>query len=335
MASISFPTSSTAQFAEDVLEGLSKTPRKLSSRYFYDEEGDRLFRKIMAMPEYYLTDCEAEILQTHKADILAAIGAPAFELIELGAGDGAKTKILLEHFLAAGAEFEYRPIDISRNALDILEKNMSSRFPELKIRGLKGDYFKVLHKLSRQDHLPKVVLFLGANIGNYAAAEAGKFLRDLSAELNPGDLLLAGFDLKKDPRIILDAYNDPAGITAAFNLNLLRRINRELQADFDLDSFRHWETYNPATGETKSFLVSTRKQKVSIGALDKTFHFDAWEAIDVELSLKYSVGEVERLAESSGFELVRHFFDKRNFFVDSLWKARGGFREARGGSERR
>ncbi|MCB9274016.1 MAG: L-histidine N(alpha)-methyltransferase [Lewinellaceae bacterium] len=306
--------------ALDVLQGLSRRPRRLPSKYFYDAEGDRLFQQIMHMPEYYLTDCEYEILETKKEAIFKAIGSRKFSLLELGAGDGLKTRVLLRYFLEQGADFQYQPIDISRNVLLELEESLKAELPALQVKGMEGDYFEVLHELQPKAGVPKVVLFLGANIGNYSQQEALRFLRSLARGLAPGDLLLIGFDLKKNPGIILDAYNDPAGITAAFNLNLLRRLNRELGANFDLQQFRHWESYNPLSGEARSYIVSQRDQHVFIRQLNRSFHFEAWEAIEVELSLKYSLSEVEALAEAAGFVRQQHFFDKKNYFVDSLWR---------------
>lgn len=307
-----------SQFVHDVLTGLARSPKKLSSKYFYDEQGDKLFQDIMQMPEYYLTDCEYEIFETHRQAILNTIGKKPFQLIELGAGDGYKTKVLLRHFLAQGADFQYRPIDISSNVLLELEHDLKQDLPELRVESLAGDYFEMLGKLSADTKMRKVLLFIGANIGNLTREQAADFLKKLNQSMAKGDLLLIGFDLKKDPEIILQAYNDPAGITAAFNLNLLRRINRELGANFDLNAFKHWETYNPATGETKSYLVSMHKQNVIIQG--QTILFDAWEAIDVELSQKYSLQETEELAERIGFKVVKHYFDRRNYFVDSFWK---------------
>ncbi len=307
-------------FARDVLEGLSRTPKKLSSKYFYDERGDKLFQQIMRMPEYYLTDCELEIFESRKEAVLQAIGLDHFQLLELGAGDGMKTKVLLRHFLERGVDFQYQPVDISRNVLLELEESLQAELPGLRVKSLQGDYFKVLHELHGGSGKPKVVLFLGANIGNYTLEEARNFLTAIQAELNPGDLLLIGFDLKKNPDTILNAYNDPAGITAAFNLNLLRRMNRELGANFELQDFKHWETYNPANGETKSYLVSLKDQHVFIKELNRSFHFEAWEAIDVELSKKYSLSELESLAVQAGFTVQEHFFDKKRYFVDSLWR---------------
>ncbi len=307
-----------SSFAKDILAGLQATPKKLSSKYFYDEQGDKLFQAIMQMPDYYLTYCEYEIFDTHRQAILKRIGDEPFDLIELGAGDGYKTKVLLRHFLFKDADFTYRPIDISENVLLELENDLKSNLPELEVECLPGDYFRMLEKLSASSKRKKVILFIGANIGNLTRERAADFLSQLQQSMNKGDLLLLGIDLKKDPQTILNAYNDPEGITAAFNLNLLQRMNRELGANFDVDAFKHWETYNPVTGETKSYIVSKKKQSVEL--LDTVVHFDAWEAIDVELSQKYSVREIEMLAQQSGFKVIEHFFDKRHYFADTLWQ---------------
>jgi len=313
------PATALSNFGRDVLDGLTQTPKHLPSKYFYDAEGDRLFQQIMHMPEYYLTDCELEILQTHKQAILDQIGEPPFDLIELGAGDGFKTKFLLQHFLEQEADFRYEPVDISANVLKQLETNMQEALPGLSIRSLQGDYFEVLEKVNRQNGKKKAILFLGANIGNLTAEKAGAFLKRIGDNMHAGDQLLIGFDLKKDPEVILRAYDDAAGITAAFNLNLLARINRELGGHFNLEQFRHWETYDPATGQTRSYLVSLDDQTVVIDALEMKVPFDAWEAIHVELSLKYSMRQIEALAPMAGFQVVEHYFDRRRYFVDSLW----------------
>ncbi len=314
------PEAALSSFGRDVREGLTQTPKRLPSKYFYDAEGDRLFQQIMRMPEYYLTDCELEILQTHKQAILDRIGGAPFDLIELGAGDGFKTKVLLRHFLEQEADVRYEPVDISVNVLRQLEADLRRSLPDLPVRSLPGDYFEVLENVNRQNGKKKVILFMGANIGNLTAERAQSFLRRIGDNMHRGDQLLVGFDLKKDPEVILRAYDDPAGITAAFNLNLLTRINRELGGRFDLERFRHWETYDPASGATRSYLVSLTEQTVTIDALDLEVPFDAWEAINVELSLKYSLRQIEALAPATGFRVVEHYFDRRRYFVDSLWE---------------
>ena len=312
--------STLSPFAAEVLAGLSERPRELSSKWFYDEAGDRLFQAIMAMPEYYLTDAEREIYQRAAPDLLRELAGRPFDLIELGAGDGSKTRYLIDAFIEANARFIYRPIDISAHAIEILGARVKMQWPNLPYEPLNDDYFTALDRLGNSSGgRCRLVLFPGANIGNFKPEEACKFLRHLRSFLAPGDLLLTGFDLKKNPDVVLNAYNDAAGRTADFNLNLLRRINRELAGDFNLLQWRHWETYNPQSGSTESFLVSRVAQRVTIGALKKTFSFDAWEAIAVEISQKYSKREIEEMAAESGYRHLRHLQDTRGYFADSLW----------------
>ncbi|WP_367388300.1 L-histidine N(alpha)-methyltransferase [Lewinella sp. LCG006] len=322
MNSISSPViTETSTFAIDVEEGLSKYPKQLSSKYFYDAAGDQLFQDIMAMPEYYLTNCEYDIFTQQKAAILEAFGEAPFELIELGAGDGTKTKILLDYFLQQEADFTYRPIDISGNVLTQLTAACAEQFPKLKVDPVKGDYTEALAQIKQEDnHRRKVVLFLGGNIGNFPLPNAKVFIKELAICLSAGDLLLTGFDLKKDPKIVQLAYDDPAGITAAFNLNLLTRINKELGGAFDVDKFMHWETYNPLSGEARSYIVSKEEQLVQIEQLQLSVHFEAWEAIAVEVSAKYSERDIIELAEETGFTVNQNFVDPKAYFMDSLWE---------------
>jgi len=310
-------------FAIDVVKGLSSNPKYLQSKYFYDCKGDFLFRQIMQLEEYYLTACEYEILEKNKEAILDYFGREGspFELVEFGAGDGLKTKVLLRHFLRHKARFEYIPIDISQNALDALIADLDREFPRLKRTGLRGDYFECLSTLNDLYHKRKAVLFLGSNIGNFSTAETAAFLKQARENLNCGDMVLTGFDLKKDPDAILKAYNDPYGVTAEFNLNLLDRINRELDADFDRKFFKHYAAYDPQSGEARSFLVSMRPQAVYIGVANREFHFEAWEAVHTEISRKYTLAQICEMAETAGFGVVDNFFDEKKYFVDSLWRA--------------
>lgn len=308
------------QFLKDVIKGLSAEDKHISSKYFYDKNGDKIFQQIMHMDEYYLTNAELEIFNTHKnqiASIFSPDNAP-FNLIEFGAGDGLKTKVLLDELLNNEVPFDYVPIDISQNALDLLKDSLQKEMPELSFKGVQGDYFEVLNRLKESNGKRNVVLFLGSNIGNFTNDEAHAFLSDISSKLNPADLLLIGVDLKKDPRKILLAYNDPNGITAEFNYNLLRRINRELGGNFDVDAFEHHPTYDPVTGECKSALLSKIEQTVVIE--DSTFHFAQWEPIHTEISRKYSVKQLHKLANSSGFTVVKDLFDANHYFVDSIWE---------------
>jgi dimethylhistidine N-methyltransferase len=310
------------QFAEDVLRGLSATPKSLSSKYFYDDEGSRLFQEIMKLPEYYLTGCENEIFSTQTDAVYRAFanGDNAFDLIELGAGDGTKTAVLVDHFLKQNAAISYSPIDISQEALDALTEKFNAEFPDLAMKTLNGDYFRILESLKNSGGRRKVLLFLGSNIGNFSRSQALDFFRQLRAVMNANDLLFIGFDLQKDPHVIANAYDDAAGVTARFNLNLLTRINRELGGNFDLDKFTHYANYRPVEGSARSFLVSRERQTVHIGALGRDFEFDQWEAVFMEISQKYSLKMIAELAIESGFEVKQNFFDSRNYYCDSLWQ---------------
>jgi L-histidine N-alpha-methyltransferase len=204
-------------FAEDVLRGLSSTPKSLSSKYFYDDEGSRLFQEIMKLPEYYLTGCEHEIFSTQADAIYRAFanGDRAFNLIELGAGDGTKTAVLVDYFLGQKAEISYSPIDISQEALDALSAKFTAEFPSLDIDPMNGDYFQILESLKSGNGRRKVLLFLGSNIGNFSRDQALEFFRHLRDVMSADDLLFVGFDLQKDPHVIVQAYDDAAGVTAA------------------------------------------------------------------------------------------------------------------------
>jgi len=309
-------------FAIDVKRGLDESPKTLPSRYFYDEKGDELFQKIMDLDEYYLTRAEFEIFVRQKDEILKCFlgNENAFRLVELGAGDGTKTKVLLSHFLENNADFTYSPIDISENVLEQLQGDLKVELPSLKVEPIVGEYFSALEDLAANDKAKEIVLFLGSNIGNFDKSSGVGFLTHIGENLSAGDMLLIGFDLMKSPQKILSAYNDKEGVTKAFNLNLLIRINNELGANFNIEDFGHFPTYDPITGETKSHIVSKKEQTVYVEALDESYSFDAWEAIHTEVSQKYSMKMIEAYAIESGFEIVKNFRDSNQYFVDSLWR---------------
>lgn len=315
-------TKTITQLAEEVDMGLSSTNKQLSSKYFYDDEGSRIFQKIMAMPEYYLTNCEYEVFTRNKKDIAHSFcdGHCVFDVIELGAGDGSKTQFLLNYFVQNNYNFQYIPIDISEGAINTLSKNLKKEIPGLDIRGKVGDYFEMMEDLNRFDHNPKIILFLGSNIGNFSFRQSVDFFKQLASVMNSSDKLFIGFDLKKDPSVIQAAYNDPHGHTRDFNLNLLTRINHELGAAFDISKFRHVPHYDVHQGAAKSYIVSTCKQSVRVEALDKSFHFRKWESIYTEMSQKFDEYSIKELAESAGFSVRNNFYDSRNYFVNSLWR---------------
>ncbi|CAN5472667.1 L-histidine N(alpha)-methyltransferase [soil metagenome] len=309
-------------FAEDVKKGLSSQPKFLLSKYFYNQRGDELFQDIMNLEEYYLTRCEYEILNLQKEDIISGFGTKglAFNLIELGAGDGYKTKVLIDFLQLKEKKFKYIPIDISATVLENLNDDLIINFPGIEVQPIQGDYFKVLKELSHKENTLKVLLFLGSNIGNFSEVQATAFLKALAENMTSGDKLLIGFDLKKDPQVIANAYNDKEGKTRDFNLNLLQRINKELGGNFMLKNFKHYPTYDPSSGQAKSFLVSNREQTVFIEALGQSYNFSPWETIFMEVSQKYDVSDIRRLASLSGFIIEQMYFDQKSYFVDSLWK---------------
>jgi len=309
-----------SEFSADTLKGLSAKPKYLLSKYFYNDIGSRIFQDIMQMPEYYLTDCELEVFTSQHNEIISAFKADnkAFELIELGAGDGLKTKVLLSSLVNQKIDFKYIPIDISKKAVAGLVHDLKNQIPDLPVEGIVGDYFKLIKKLNGQYR--KIILFLGSNIGNFEWNESIRFLQHLRSVINIDDMVFIGFDLKKDPELILNAYNDPSGHTAAFNLNLLKRINDELGGHFDLLNFMHQEVYDEQSGTARSYLMSRKKQSVSIEKLGKAFEFEAGEKMLMEMSQKYDLELIDDLAEKSGFQIVRNFMDSRQYFMNSLWK---------------
>lgn len=310
------------RFLQDVISGLSSFPKSLNSKYFYDAAGDKLFQQIMKCPEYYLTRCEMEILRQQNEEIIGSVSKyiSDFDVVELGAGDATKSVHLLEAVRAAGVEFTYYPVDISLNIIQDLEKRLPQQLPGFQVHGLHGEYLEMLQQATALSDRNKLVLFMGGNIGNFDPRAAVQFCRDLRKSLRPGDLLLIGFDLKKHPQVILNAYNDKQGFTRDFNLNLLHRINRELHADFDPMLFHHYASYDPISGSCKSYLVSVEKQQVSIGD-EACIEFERDECIYMEISQKYAPEEILRLANSAGFEPVGSFLDSSSCFADCLWKA--------------
>jgi len=308
-------------FAEDTYKGLTSSPKHLQSKYIYDKKGDKLFQRIMDMPEYYLTSCELDIIKYNTQAISEYFNSDSgFDLIELGAGDGKKTKIILKELIDKGSEFNYLPVDISQNVLDELKTSLSEEIPEVNVEVQQGTYFKTLEKLSEYNTRKKVIIVLGSNIGNLSHKEAVAFLGNIAEAMNEEDMLFMGFDQKKHPQVILDAYNDPTGITEEFNKNLLVRINNELEGEFDTDNFLHWETYNPETGTAKSFLVSKKQQKINIRKLGLEVDFQAWETIHTELSQKYDDSIVEWLAGEAGLIVEKSFGDKENCYKNYIFR---------------
>lgn len=309
-------------FKKEVTAGLTSFPKYLSSKYFYDKTGDKLFQDIMAMPSYYLTGCEFEIISKNTFTIgeLFRDKENGLDLIELGAGDGKKTKVLLKYMAENNFNFVYKPIDISENAVELLSNNLAHEMPTLNVDAEVGEYFEVLERLKSFNKRKKVIMVLGSNIGNLPHPRAIDFLTKLKDTMGPEDLLFMGFDQKKNPQTILDAYNDEAGITAAFNKNVLTRINRELGGNFQVDNFKHWEVYDPETGTAKSFLIATKAMEVTIEDLQLTINFEEWETIHTEISQKYDDKIVNWLATEAGLEIETSFTDEKAYYKNYAFR---------------
>ncbi|MHA2169889.1 MAG: L-histidine N(alpha)-methyltransferase [Candidatus Kariarchaeaceae archaeon] len=314
---------SQARFAKDVFLGLMRTQKVLSSKYMYDTEGSKLYEKIMNLEEYYLVNAEFNTLTHAKRELSYVLGKGKFNLIELGAGNAYKTKILLEQFLSDNLDFTYTPIDISEPAMKRLVASLNTDFPKLTAHGLVADYFDALNYLEDQreneKNIRNVILFLGSNIGNFSFEDAVDFIFSLWRSLKYKDYVLIGFDLRKDIDLMIEAYNDKDGITSTFNLNVLERINRELGGQFDITKFKHYEPYNVRTGAMESYLISLEDQEIYIEKFDRTFQFKKWEPIFMEHSYKYSVEDIRNLAKITGFTVENMFYDEKRYFINSLW----------------
>lgn len=306
-----------AGLAEDVRRGLSTKPKRFLPKYFYDQLGSQLFEAICLLPEYYLTRAENEILEHYADEIVSSLDGNT-TLLEMGSGSASKTRLLIEALLRRQTELLFIPVDISATALDSSSRILLQSYPQLKIEAYAGDYFAGLAELRKTQRSRTLALFLGSNISNFDPEEALKFLHALREVLQQGDALLLGADLKKDKSVLEAAYNDALGVTAAFNLNVLARINRELGGNFDLRAFQHRAFYNEAAGRVEIYIESTRDQKVTIGELDMEVEFAAGEQIHTENSYKYALSDIARLAAETGFASGRTWLDKKEQFSSNL-----------------
>jgi L-histidine Nalpha-methyltransferase len=299
----------TSDLLSDVIAGLSSDPRTLPCKYFYDERGAALFRKICELPEYYITRTEIDILDRHRAEIASQLG-PNIELIGLGTGAGTKTRILIEALERPAA---YIPVDISEKQLRKSSALFGKILPDLEILPVCADYLQPV-VLPSPHHKParNVVYFPGSTIGNFEPNEALEFLRRIANVSGRGGGLLIGVDLQKDQSVIEAAYDDNARVTAQFNLNLLARLNREIGADFDLSQWRHRAIYNSEAGRIEMYLISVPDQTVHIGA--REFHFRAGEKILTEHSYKHTPEGFIALARQAGFDFVKLWTDDARLF---------------------
>ena len=291
----------------DVLHGLSKTQKEIPSKYFYDERGSELFEQICGLEDYYPTDCEVEIMQNNLDEVADALGA-SVQLIELGSGSSMKTRLLLKRCKNLAM---YVPVDISEDFLNEVASDLRSEFPNHDIRPVVADYTSEFDLPENDQIAKKVVYYPGSTIGNFTKRRAHKFLTSIGGNLSAGDGLLIGVDLKKDPEVLEKAYNDPEGVTAAFNKNLLVRLNRELNADFNIDRFKHAAFYNRKEGRIEMHLESREEQSVTVAG--QKFWFEMGETIHTENSHKYKIDEFEELA-GDYFKRLKTWTDSRNYY---------------------
>lgn len=306
--------------AQHVLQGLSAPQKALSSAWFYDDAGSRIFQRIMALPGYYLTRVEHDLLRQRADELAQRIGADhhPLELIELGSGDGEKTLTLCRALHDQGVDFIYRPMDVSTHALAELAQRFERHLPRTAFEPMLADYFE--HSPTTSPNRRQVAMLLGSNLGNLEEGSAVALLQRIRERLRGSDVLLLGLDLMKDPHVIQAAYDDPQGVTAQFNLNLLRRLNRELGMNFDLEAFTHFASYCPLQGVARSFLVSSVQQVVASKVLDREFEFAAGETLYTEQSQKYSPRSIERLARLSGFDSTQLLTDERRGYALAVWR---------------
>ncbi len=306
-----------AGLAEDVRNGLMAHPKRFLPKYFYDELGSQLFEAICLLPEYYLTRAENEILQKYASEIVTSVKGHK-TLLEMGSGSASKTRLIIEALLREQEELLFMPVDISATALESSSRILLQSYPRLRIEAYAADYFAGLAELGKTSRGRTLALFLGSNISNFDKEEAIRFLKAMRKVLHFGDALLLGADLKKDPPTLEAAYNDALGVTSAFNLNVLARINRELGGDFNLRSFKHYAFYNEGEGRIEIYIQSLEDQHVRIDKLDLEVEFAAGELIHTENSYKYDRAGIDDLATSTGFKCVRSWLDSHGRFSSNL-----------------
>ncbi|MTJ51656.1 L-histidine N(alpha)-methyltransferase [Anabaena sp. UHCC 0253] len=297
---------------EDVIKGLSKNPKTLSPKYFYDDHGSQLFEKICELPEYYPTRTEAWILQQY-ADEIATI-TNCCELIELGSGSSTKTQALLDAYQKIADSCRYLPIDVSGGILKTSVLQLQEKYPDIDIHGLLGTYEQALVHLESNYLQSRMLFFLGSSLGNFNPEECDIFLNQVSRTLQTGDYFLLGVDLQKPKDILEAAYNDSQGVTAAFNLNMLSHLNWRFQGDFDINLFKHQAIYNQVDNQIEMYLHCQKNNLVSLEALDLKVSFEEGESILTEISRKFDLATMEKQLQSKGLKTVKTWTDEKGWF---------------------
>jgi dimethylhistidine N-methyltransferase len=310
----------SGDFAAAVSAGLTHVPKRLPCRFFYDREGSRIFEEICELPEYYLTRAEREILVSRADEIARRFGRRT-ALVELGSGSAIKTRVLIEAFLRRHGALRYVPVDISRSILEESTRALIADYPGLEILAVAAEYRRGLTRIRSHEGRSKLILWLGSSIGNFTGVQAARFLAGVAAEMSPDDRLLIGADMRKDPAVLLRAYDDAAGVTARFNKNVLVRINRELGGTFALEAFRHEARWNDRFHRVEMHLASTAAQTVRVRELGLTVAFAEGETIHTENSYKYLQADIERIAARAGLTVEDRWSDHRQRFGVYLLKA--------------
>ncbi len=306
------------EFGAEVRAGLTGEHKTLPCRFLYDRRGSELFEQICELPEYYVTRTEREILENN-ADAIAALFPEDLAMVELGSGSSSKTRVLIEAFLRSNGRLRYVPMDISKKMLVESSEALLEDYDGLKIVAIAAEYSTGLRQLGREAIERKLILWLGSTLGNFERKDSARFLARIKATMTGDDRLLVGIDLRKDKAVLEAAYDDAQGVTAKFNLNLLVRINSELGGNFDLRHFRHEASYEEESGRVRSNIVSLREQTVHIRELDMYVEFTAEERIHTENSHKYSLAEIDALAQASGLRVTQQWFDSDDRFALNLF----------------
>jgi dimethylhistidine N-methyltransferase len=313
---LKLPALASSPLAIDVIHGLTVQPKTLPPRLFYDQAGSRLFEDITELPEYYLTRTERQILAQHADEIVsAAAGGRDLSVIELGAGTATKTGLLLNAAVGLQGSVTYYPIDVSETALEEARTRLEAELPEVTVEPIVADYTEGMRQNGAVHAGRRLVLYIGSSIGNFSPANAIEVLRGVRAQLLPGDCLLLGTDMVKDTRMLLAAYDDAAGVTARFNMNMLVRINRELEANFNPQLFRHQARWNEQHARVEMHLESLLAQKITLRALDLEVRFKLGETIHTENSHKFTEQRAVALLTRAGFRLRQQWSDVNNWFT--------------------
>ncbi len=308
------------KFSTDILKGLTQKKKYLPSKYFIDEHSFDLYYKIAELSESYIARSERDILLNNRVNIINLLGSEPFNFIELGPGDLHKTQILMKEFFVRLIEFNYIPVDISMHCLKQVEFYLKKPFPKQTIYCLLTDYYKGLPLTELPEQRKNICFLLGSIIGDLLKQDGIKFLSSIKNDLKKNDYFIIGFDLKKDIHQLLNAFNDSLGLYAQYNKSILRRINSVFSGNFQISAFKHYATYNVHSNAVECYLISNKQQTVYLEELNTEIKFEKWEPILTQVSQKYSIDDIEEMAEKSGYSVKKHFFDSKNYFVDSVWE---------------